>query len=879
MKELKYTNIEEANLKIEELEQIISRSGIEKYQTFFETDEEAIIVLDPNTGFFSDINANASQILGYSKEEIVNLSVLEISPKYQSNGALSESLAQYYIYQALTKGYIQFDWIHLTKAKEEIFCEIQISNVIAPSGASYARAVIVKKDKFAKLQKQLEEKEKLLAKVAKTLPGIIYIHSMKTNELSYLNDTLEKIIGKEIGKEVSFEFLVNHVIHPEDISLIERHAEKMFVEKNTNVYELDIRIFNSRREIIWLRIWEANFTFDSNGEPTEVLGVAQDITKLLENEARFQTVAEQTGLIIYDYDIPTGKIAWDGAIKTVLGYEKEEFNLFNIDDWANSVHPEDRTETLKNLEQSIQTRDPYRAFYRLRKKDGTYTYIEERGAFISKELDSRVRLLGVLEDVSLKLEFQNTIKKSEERFRNFYNFASEAIIIVENDQILDANLAFHKLFGYQTIQGLKFSSIIRDPLYTNLEAKEESFSIDGIGSENQLIPLQINKKLLNQNKFLLSLIDLTTIKEANSLRAALAEIQDRNELILNQKTQLEETLNTLKTTQSQLILSEKLASLGQLIAGIAHEINNPLGAIKASSELILDNLKNQILIKKKILDILHSKSDEFQTNYYNWILESFKEKNQIYGIEARKTKKALELHFENLGSSYAREISEELVDLGIHESFSKFKSYINDSNFIDLFRFGSEYIRAAQHLNSILDSIQRVSKIIYALKNFAHFDNSGNKIKFDIIANIETVLTLNGNHLKKGIHVVRNYPEKLEPLLCYPDDLIQVWTNIIFNSIQAMEYRGILTITVREYFDETAKTNILSVCIQDTGHGIEDEIKHKIFEPFFTTKELGEGSGLGLDIVRKVILKHDGTYFIDSKPGNTKFTILLPIQR
>ena len=133
------------------------------------------------------------------------------------------------------------------------------------------------------------------------------------------------------------------------------------------------------------------------------------------------------------------------------------------------------------------------------------------------------------------------------------------------------------------------------------------------------------------------------------------------------------------------------------------------------------------------------------------------------------------------------------------------------------------------------------------------------------------MLTLYYNQLKQGIEVIKNYPEDLPKIPCYPDELNQVWTNLIHNAIQAMESKGTLTIDVKQQ-----QENIL-VSIIDSGKGIPAEILPKIFQPFFTTKPAGEGSGLGLDIVKKIVDKHRGTISFQSVPGNTTFTVQLPI--
>ena len=140
-----------------------------------------------------------------------------------------------------------------------------------------------------------------------------------------------------------------------------------------------------------------------------------------------------------------------------------------------------------------------------------------------------------------------------------------------------------------------------------------------------------------------------------------------------------------------------------------------------------------------------------------------------------------------------------------------------------------------------------------------------------MIENSETVLILHHNQLKQGIEVIKDYDEI--PLIdCYPDELMQVWTNLISNSIHAMDYHGNLTITVRNLGKK------VKVSIADIGHGIPDEIKERIFEPFFTTKKSGEGTGIGLDIVKRILDKHNATLELESKTGvGTSFHITLPV--
>ncbi len=160
---------------------------------------------------------------------------------------------------------------------------------------------------------------------------------------------------------------------------------------------------------------------------------------------------------------------------------------------------------------------------------------------------------------------------------------------------------------------------------------------------------------------------------------------------------------------------------------------------------------------------------------------------------------------------------------------------------------------------------------MFALKTYARYDPAGEKAQANIIEGIETVLTLYQNQLKQGVELVRRY-ENLPSVLCYPDELNQVWTNLIHNALQAMDYKGTLAIVAM------VKENNILIQITDNGEGIPLDIQSKIFEPFFTTKPAGEGSGLGLDIVKKIIAKHEGTIDVESVPGETTFTVSLPIE-
>jgi signal transduction histidine kinase len=173
----------------------------------------------------------------------------------------------------------------------------------------------------------------------------------------------------------------------------------------------------------------------------------------------------------------------------------------------------------------------------------------------------------------------------------------------------------------------------------------------------------------------------------------------------------------------------------------------------------------------------------------------------------------------------------------------------------------------SQNIHLVVD---RAARIVYALKNYVRQDVAAVPVYASVSEGINTVLTLYQNQIKQGIEVKKTYTS-VPLLLCHPEELIQVWSNLISNAIQAMNYRGQLAIAL------STQNQHIVVQISDTGSGIPDHIKARMFEPFFTTKPLGEGSGLGLSIVRKIVDKHCGRIEVESRIGQTIFQVWLPL--
>lgn len=337
---------------------------------------------------------------------------------------------------------------------------------------------------------------------------------------------------------------------------------------------------------------------------------------------------------------------------------------------------------------------------------------------------------------------------------------------------------------------------------------------------------------------------------------------------VDERTQaLSHTLEELKQTQEGLIQSEKMAALGQLIAGVAHEINTPLGAIRSSIDYIANFLDQYLATLPEFFrNLSTAREQQFQAVLQRALTPS----PTLSGRERRHTRKALAKSLAERDIVNSDVLASLLVDVGICDRIDDFIPLLAADDSEPLLKMVRQFTRVRESTRDITTASDRSAKIVFALKTYARYDHSGAMMAAQITDGIDAVLTLYHNQIKQGVQVQRSFA-KISPIACYFDELNQVWTNLIHNALQAMNHQGTLAIEVSQHNHQVC------VSITDSGPGVPPELQDKIFEPFFTTKPPGEGSGLGLDIVKKIIDKHRGTLTLDSVPGQTTFKVTLPI--
>lgn len=415
--------------------------------------------------------------------------------------------------------------------------------------------------------------------------------------------------------------------------------------------------------------------------------------------------------------------------------------------------------------------------------------------------------------------------------------------------LLDINMP--EMDGYQVCKKLKENErtcnipVIFLSALNDVFDKVKAFTIGGVDYITK--PFQVEEVLVRINTH----IKICTLQK-----------------YLQQKNQaLEETLHELQCTQNQLIESAKMASLGKLVANVAHEMNTPLGAIRSSADNITNFFNHDL---DALPQFLQSLSSEQQQDFFTLLRSSAQSNPQsLSSKEKRQYKRHIAQQLEGHAIANADTIADTLVDMGIYDNIHPLLPILQGSKSSIILSTAYELISIRTSARTIVTASDRASKVVLALKSYAHHDNSGTKVQASIIDGIETALTLYHNQLKHGVEVIRDYGE-IAPILCFPDDLNQVWTNLIQNALQAMNYKGTLSIHAVQLAEQ------IQVSITDTGSGIDPAIQSKLFEPFFTTKAMGEGSGLGLSIAKRNVEKHGGAIAVESIPGKTTFTVLLP---
>ena len=511
---------------------------------------------------------------------------------------------------------------------------------------------------------------------------------------------------------------------------------------------------------------------------------------------------------------------------------------------------------------------------------------------LTTPFDPREVLARIERQVTIS-RVRTALRESEARYRSVMESAIDAIISADADGIICSwNGAATALFGHTEAEAVgrrlelvipeRFRGLHRDGIRrvnTGGEAHvigstAEFAAVRKDGTEFP-IELSLATWFLDEDRYYTGIIrDIGARKAAEeALLRSERELRERGEQLRRKNAALEETLQRIGTMQDQLILQEKMASLGKLSAGMAHELNNPASAAQRGSAQAMAVFERLQLAQLQL----------GRLGYYGSKLERLR---QLDALAAERARAPAQL------SAVARsdresDIEEWLDEHGVHSGGAIAQS-LTSLGFSrdDLDGLGTTFDAAGlpavaewlglkfliyMLLSEIGVGTSRIVELVKALKTYTYLDQAPVQ-DVDVRVGIDNTLVILHSKLKHGVLVVREYEADLPPIQAYAGELNQVWTNLIDNAIDAMHGEGTLTLRARRDADW------IEVQVEDDGPGVPPDIRSKLFDPFFTTKPQGEGTGLGLPISWNLVVgKHHGVLDVDSRPGCTRFIVRLPI--
>jgi PAS domain S-box-containing protein len=606
---------------------------------------------------------------------------------------------------------------------------------------------------------------------------------------------------------------------------------------------------------------------------------------LRESEKKFRSVMESAIDAIISADVSGNIRSWNSAATALFGFTEGEV----IGQPIELIIPERFRKLHREGIRRVSSGGPSRVIGRTVevaavRKNGSEFPVELSLAtwFLGKER----YYTGIIRDISER-------KQAEQKFRSVTESAIDAIISADHTGVIVSwNNAATRILGYtpEDAIGQRLELIIPERFH---EAHRKGMARVTAGGESRVIgktvelfartksgkevpiELSLSTWTVREDRYYTGIIrDIRERKQAEealrmseqALRAKTLELREKNEV-------LENTLNQLREMQNQLIMQEKMASLGKLSAGMAHELNNPAAAAQrgaAQLQAMFSQLQDAYLKIDEL--VLEEKQLDKLMTLGQLARERAKQPADMNALTRSDRESEMEDWLEEHGIETAWELAPTLVSLG----YDKSEIHTLAENFTARqFSVVIEWLSCTHTIYSLFSEISlgtgRIVEIVKALKTYTYMDQAPIQ-SVDVHESLDNTLIILKNKLKAGVTVRREYAKDLPSIQAYGSELNQVWTNIMDNAIDAMAGEGTLVIRTRK------EDPWMIVEIEDNGPGIPEEIQTKIFDPFFTTKSPGEGTGLGLNISRNLIVqKHRGQITVSSEPGRTCFTVRLPI--
>ena len=606
---------------------------------------------------------------------------------------------------------------------------------------------------------------------------------------------------------------------------------------------------------------------------------------LRESEAKFRSVMESAIDAIISGDAE-GKIrSWNSAATALFGFTEVEV----IGQPIEVIIPERYRESHEQGIRRVSSGGPSHVIG----KTVELSAIRKNGSEFPVELslatwflDDNRYYTGIIRDISER-------KQAEQKFRSVTESAIDAIISANHTgEIVSWNKAATRILGYteEEVVGQRLELIIPERFHEAHRNGMARFTATGKGhvigktvelaartksGEELPIELSLSTWTVREERYYTGIIrDIGARKRAEeALRQSEQALRERTEEMKEKNEALEETLKRLNEMNNQLIIQEKMASLGRLSAGMAHELNNPAAAAQRGAAQLQATFSKWQGVQLRMGNL---NLDEKQIEKVMELNEIAKERAQkpadLNALTRSDREAALERWLHKRGIETSGELVPSLISLG-HDQ--RDLEALAEAFTAPQFAVVIDWLSFKYEIYSLVAEIglgtSRIVELVKALKTYTYMDQAPVQ-SVDVREGLNNTLIILHNKLKKGVTVIREYAEDLPVIQAYASELNQVWTNLIDNAVDAMDGRGTLIVRARH------EDRWVIVEIKDDGPGIPEENLSKIFDPFFTTKPTGQGTGLGLNISRNIIVqRHRGQMTVKSKPGSTCFSVRLPM--
>jgi PAS domain S-box-containing protein len=606
---------------------------------------------------------------------------------------------------------------------------------------------------------------------------------------------------------------------------------------------------------------------------------------LRESEAKFQSVMESAIDAIISGDAEGNILSWNKAASAMFGFTEAEVLGKPIEIIIPDRFRKPHAEGIKR----VSSGGPSHVIG----KTVELAAIGKDGAEIPVELslatwflDDKRYYTGIIRDIGER-------KQAEQKFRSVTESAIDAIISAnKKGEVISWNQAATRILGFteEEAVGQRLELIIperfheahrngmaRFTKYGKAHAIGKTVELAARTKHGEEVPIELSLStwMVRDERYYTGIIrDIGERKRAEKgLQQSEQALREKSEEMKKKNEELEATLKQLNEMQNKLIIQEKMASLGKLSAGMAHELNNPAAAAQRSAAHLQDVFLRLQEVQARMGSITF---DEQQIKKMVVLDEIARERAhepiELNVLTRTERESTLEQWLHYQGNIASGDVVPAFINVGfVRDDLKELMTSFNEEQFPTVIEWLGFKISIYSLVGEIGMATGRIVTLVKALKTYTYMDQAPVQ-SVDLRKELDNTLIILRSKLKIGVEVVREYADDLPVIEAYASELNQVWTNLIDNGIDAMNGSGTLIIRAKR------EDPWVVVEIEDNGPGISEEHLSKIFDPFFTTKAPGKGTGLGLNISRNLIVqKHQGKMSVKSKPGSTCFIIHLPM--